>query len=246
MLRKPYVAGSFYPSNKDELMKLLNTFDKHIKVKKYGDIKAVISPHAGYIYSGFVAAHSFKVLKENHSGNKFILMGPSHYYAFENAYTSDYEAWQTPLGLVKSNPIKEVKVNNSAFIPEHSLEVQLPFLQYYFKNPEIYPILISMLKDVDKIARIVEKYNLPIIVSSDLSHYHPYEEAIEIDTKTIENILSYDTSFLDACGRESIKVLLHIAKKQHWFSELVNYMNSGDVASKDSVVGYASIVFYGD
>ncbi len=248
MIREPAVAGMFYPSDRDELLKLIDTFWNNAEYEKIDSVKAVITPHAGYIYSGIVAASAFKTV-ESCKCNEFVLLGPSHYYYFPNAITSSFEQWLTPLGAVPQSPLSNLPVLNEPFFREHSLEVQLPFLQYAFKEMKIYPALFGDLREAEKISRLIEDLRLPIIVSSDLSHYLPYEKAVDRDKRTISFILNLDiqgfVKYGDACGKEAIRALMHIAKRNDWKVKLIDYKNSGDtVGDKSAVVGYASIVFY--
>ncbi len=248
MIREPAVAGMFYPYDRDELLDMIKAFWNEAKYEEIDNIRAIISPHAGYIYSGIVAASAFKTLRTCKC-KEFVLLGPSHYYYFPNAVTSSFEEWLTPLGAASQSPLPGLPVLNEPFLKEHSLEVQLPFLQYAFREIKIYPALFGDLREAERISRLIENLELPIIVSSDLSHYLPYEEAVSRDRRTIDLIVNLDINgfakYGDACGKEAIRALMHIAKRNNWKAKLVDYRNSGDTAGdKSAVVGYASIAFY--
>ena len=255
-IRKPAVAGSFYPDEPDELRSLIEKFLDEAKViKHHGSLRALIVPHAGYIYSGPVAAFAYKLLeKENFS--KIILLGPSHYAAFIGAAQSGMDGWQTPLGIATC---ASLELDSEMFPtllqvhgPEHSLEVQIPFLQVVMKNDfTIYPLLIGD-ANLDSIAQsllpVLDEKTL-IIASSDLSHYNPYEKAVKLDSLCNKVIPALDIETMeesgDACGKAPILVLMHIAKKKGWSGFLLDYRNSGDTAgSKDQVVGYGAYAFY--
>lgn len=248
-MRKPAVAGMFYPKNPDELRAQVNEFLQQAEeIKLKGKLKALIVPHAGYIYSGIVAAQAYHLLKK-HQFKKVILLGPSHYVAFYGAAIAD-EDFLTPLGKVKCGDITGwikaglVEISLEAHAKEHSLEVQLPFLQETLGEFELYALVLGTVNEAKLAKFISEKLDNEtlVIVSSDLSHYLPYDKAILKDNQTISNILHGESTNLDACGRTPIKVLMHLAELKGWKPQLIDYRNSGDTAGdKDRVVGYASV-----
>ncbi len=250
-IRDPAVAGMFYPKNKKDLLELIKSLEKHVKEKHIDKkIKGLIVPHAGYIYSGIVASTAYKALSYQYKNIHATLIGPSHYFAFYDLVKSTYEYWRTPLGLVKVNNLLEFPDFDTAFAHEHSLEVQLPFMQYYFKNTEIFPLLASKVINYENIVKELESiaHETLFIISSDLSHYYPYDLAVEKDTKTINAILELDVEKFkkegEACGKEGIILLMKLAKIKKWKPLLLHYMNSGDVSNnKSNVVGYTSIAF---
>jgi len=261
--RKPAVVGSFYPENKLILTSQLDTFFEKVEIEYFGEkINALIVPHAGYIYSGQTAMCGYKqlyldLLLREEDSFKIILLAPNHTEYLKGIAVSDYDYFRTPLGDIKVNSTKITEINNSPHKKEHAIEVQLPFLQYIFKKAEkqftIVPILIGDInqEQVKDIAREINKEiteNTIIIVSSDLSHYLPHAKAIEIDNKTIHQILDVTekTQIDAACGKNPILVLQEIAKLREWNSspKLLRYSNSGDVTKdKSAVVGYASISY---
>jgi len=256
MIRPMQFAGSFYPSSSLELESMIEAFLKNATPQKPdGKIQAIISPHAGYIYSGLVAAYGYKLL-QNNQYKEVILLGPSHQVPCQGLAICDFNEWETPLGNVpvsKNNEsilkYKMVQLLNKAHIAEHSIEVQLPFLQTVLKKFSILPITTGSIEKHKEVAETLNKYSKDttfIIVSSDLSHYLPYDDAQRIDNKTTESILDgeLDISHDRACGADGILILMHLAKMNNWKATLLDYRNSGDTAGdKQAVVGYASIAF---
>ncbi len=264
--REPAVAGVFYPKNKDELSALIDTLTQTaqqtaVTLPSDKSLKALIMPHAGYIYSGLAAAHASLALKGRFY-QKIIIMGPDHRVGFSGCALSDVQAYKTPLGDVPLHPDAAILRRHTDLFQcieksdqlEHSIEAEIPFLQKYLKSFKIIPIVMGQ-GDVARYAAAIETVldlDTLIVVSSDLSHYLPYAEAIQKDRQTIQRILHFDMTGLtrssnNACGILPILTLLHIANRQHWEPMLIYYNNSGDTAGdKDRVVGYATIAFYGD
>ncbi len=258
-IRTPAVSGSFYPDNKKGLTSLLeNYFISARKINFPGKIKALIVPHAGYIYSGQTAAWGYKQLSTTFQNPHFVLIGPSHHYFFNGLAASSANLWQTPLGGIKqSHPDGKkatglVSINDNIHTPEHSIEVQLPFLQYLYQNFSISCLLTGNNIDFEKTANYLLRYysSSIFIFSSDLSHYLQEEIAKIKDEKTIEAILKLaDGYFLSeentACGMMGILILISIARKEKWKGELIYYETSAKTSGdKTAVVGYATIGFY--
>lgn len=269
-LRPPAFAGSFYPEDEQELKNQINQFLKEAVLPqnfvKGLRPKALISPHAGYIYSGPVAAYGYKLIKSMKYKN-VIIFGPSHRMMFQNIALTNFEFWKTPLGIVQLSPLSKKLQEESYFNSldevhafEHSIEVQLPFLQTVLKDFRITPLAAGRVDNHKEIAKVLSKHldkDTLIVASSDLSHYLPYKEAEKIDNKTIKNILEFDTDIdpEQACGADGIIILMELAKLLKWKAKLLDYRNSGDTAGlpdealakagdKSQVVGYASIAFY--
>jgi len=245
--RDAVYAGSFYPKDKNEIKKMINSFLKNDLKKLNGKLKGLIVPHAGYIYSGVVAGYGFKLLKESKK-EKIILFGPSHHNYLEGAFGFSGN-WITPLGETKIVSIDLPIILNDK---EHSLEVQLPFLQSIIPNSKltITPIIYGDIssEELADIINIEKKDDSILIASSDLSHYLSYDIAKKVDSHTIQLILNLDfEKFLsegDACGKIGIGALMILAKKNKWKTILLDYKNSGDTkGDKESVVGYACIAF---
>jgi AmmeMemoRadiSam system protein B len=274
-LRFPAVAGQFYPGEREELSKMINEFLENAKVPKVeGEIFGILVPHAGYVFSGPVAAHCYKTI-QGQNFETVILIGDSHYEYFDGVSIWDRGEWETPLGRVKIDEelakeilsfSKRFLVKDSAHLFEHSLEVQIPFLQKVLKNFKILPLIFGSedkdWKDLAKaILKLMEKRKILVVASSDLSHYPPYEIAVEADKRTIEGILSSDPEKFKkeienlkklfpnvdtfACAQDTIKTILEISKNLKGKAKLLNYQNSGDTiyGEKSQVVGYCAIAF---
>jgi len=258
-LRNPQFAGTFYPDNPQILKEMIEDFLHQATVEKLKvQPKALIVPHAGYVYSGPVAAYGFKVL-DNQRYKKIILLGPSHHFSFQGLASSSSGYWETPLGKIaclgkedfkKLKKTKEIIESSEIHGPEHCLEVEIPFLQVVLKEFKIIPFLTGEL-NIKTMAKVLESLaddETLILVSSDLSHYYSYEEAQKLDKVTIDAILDNDVKrfndFGEACGKTGIEILLEIVKNKHWQPRLLKALNSGDITGeKSQVVGYASIVF---
>lgn len=261
-IRVPAVENQFYPGNPEILKKMIYGYLDKAEVSKIeGKIKAIIVPHAGYIYSAPIAAYSYKLLKslDREVLWKVLLLGPSHHIPFSGAAVSPFSKWQMPFGFVDVADIrKEIGEKDSMpDIPdcdkeEHSLEVQVPFLQMVLKNFVLYPLVLGNIRSdwlANDLVEFCKKEDVIVVASSDLSHYLPYEEAKKIDFATSEAICNLDIDELvdhgDACGIAGILTLLHIAKALEWKCKMLDYRNSGDTAgTKDAVVGYGAWVFY--
>jgi len=262
-VRKPYVAGQFYPAQAGTLDIMVDSFLKQAEDRHLGDIKAIIVPHAGYIYSGQTAAWGFKQLESQKDRiKKVFIMGSNHAQgaAFRGISIANYTHYATPLGKVKVSALADSMRKESPFTlnaiahTSHIIEVELPFLQKVLDNDfEIIPMVASgldqdMINDAAKVINDNLDPSSLLVVSSDLSHYHPYDDAVKLDTACIQQIEQQSftgTAACEACGTEAILVLLRVSQMNGWKAKIVDYRNSGDTAGdKDSVVGYSAIVFY--
>ena len=259
VIREPVVAGAFYPGQPKELVNTIKGFSSIAKPTSLKNIKAIIAPHAGYIYSGQVAAHAYKSLKKQYK--KIFIIGSNHSERTPNFLfsTPAVEYYRTPLGIVKLSSISKKLLQNriATSVPEahstHIIEVHLPFLQLTQKDFEIIPIVTGNARypDIQKLANFINQHyddNTLIIISSDLSHYHPYDKAVALDSKCIKAIEKQNidsTIKCEACGQRAILVLLELARIKGWVGKILDYKNSGDTAgTKDRVVGYSSIIFH--
>lgn len=255
-IRRPVVADSFYPDNPWKLKSLLENYFSNTKRVINEKIKALIIPHAGYIYSGQTAAWGYNQLPK--TGKKhFVLIGPSHFYPFSGLKSAKSNLWETPLGKVKQIPVEkedmQIFLDETPHLPEHSLEVQLPFLQYLFEDFSISCFLTGDQIESEKVAQyFLNNFSSSVfIISSDLSHFLPEQQAKIKDQKTIEKVLKLDKNyFLEeenvACGEKGILILTAMAKKKNWKGRLLYYDTSATTSGdKSSVVGYSSIGFYG-
>ena len=266
-IRKPVYAGRFYPDTPEELtasIKQLVSQVKPIHVNRpsYSSLKALIIPHAGYIYSGWTASYISLVLKENQF-KRVIVMGPDHRVGFEGGAISDVSAYETPLGQIPMNKdVVRLRRKKDLFrvIPdsdrlEHSVEVVLPYLQYFLKKFEIIPVVLGQGRDLaEKVTAVFDPLldqTTLLVASSDLSHYLPYQAAVARDRETINMILNLNVDELlerenAACGKSPILVVINMARRHNWHPVLLHYSNSGDTAGdRSKVVGYAAIAFYG-
>lgn len=257
-IRPSAVAGYFYPKNKDTLLKQIQTFIYNSTTDLNQMPYAIISPHAGYLYSGPIAGSAYKVLLPHKSHyKKILLLGPSHFVPIQGLAYPACQYFETPLGKIKLDlelleTLKEfdfVYENSSAHAREHSLEVQIPFLLYIFGEIPILPLVFGKILP-EKISTLLKKIwstEMLIIISSDLSHYYSYNEAKELDKKTsiaIQNLEPDSIGYEQACGRVGIQGLLLFAKEKNWKVHLLDLRNSGDTAgSKKQVVGYGAWSF---
>ena len=271
-VKEPAVAGSFYPAEKEELVRMVDGFlEKAERNSANGRLIALIAPHAGYIYSGAIAGHTYKQL-ENRDIDTVILIGPSHHSTFNGASVYERGRMKTPLGLIKIddniagsliNKSEDVTFYSEAFEKEHSLEVQLPFIQRVFKKKvKIVPVLIgtptakSYHYLTTRLTHIMrENKNIIIIASTDFSHYHGYDAAVKMDMKTIDAIERMSPENVqqllasregEMCGGYPVLFTMTVARNLGATnSVLYKYANSGDTAGDRSrVVGYGAIGLY--
>lgn len=257
--RDAAVAGHFYPASAKQLRDELSVFLTSASDPKI-QAHALIVPHAGYCYSADVAGKAYAYITSFASQIKrVVLLGPSHRVALQGCAICSYDAFVTPLGQIdvatksyrKLLKLGLVKINDQAHLLEHALEVQLPFLQYCLDDFKIVPIVVGQCQP-DTISAILDALQVNdaeslVIVSSDLSHYHAYQQAQVLDEITINKIINYNATLVgdDACGCYCVNGLLAYANSQKWQIKLLKKANSGDVLeAKEEVVGYASFILY--
>lgn len=258
-VRKAAVAGMFYPDHESDLSEMV---DKFISDASAEDIvpKAVIAPHAGFVYSGSIAGTAYAYLQNGASQyRRVVLLGPSHRVPLAGVAVPSARFFETPLGRVPIDTsaidqiisLPFVQIHDSAHAQEHSLEVQLPFLQRILSDFILVPLVVGHVT-ADNIAEVLgllaNDDDTVIVVSSDLSHYLQYEEARRLDSHTsclIEDLDFEQISPEQACGAYPVKGLLCFAKKSGWQGKTAHTANSGDTAgSRDAVVGYGSYIFF--
>jgi AmmeMemoRadiSam system protein B len=257
-VRIPAVSGMFYPADSEELRTLVRNFLDETEAS--GSVpKAIIAPHAGYIYSGAVAASVYARLTPAHKTiNRVVLLGPSHRVSLEGLAATSMQSFATPLGEIPVDrqaidevlTLPQVSVLEQAHAQEHSLEVQLPFLQEVLEDFKIIPLVVGNATP-EQVGVVLEKLwggaETLIVISSDLSHYHDYETAQKIDKLTsqaIENLRPEDIQHEQACGRHPINGLLYVARAKNMQAQTIDLCNSGDTAGpKNQVVGYGAYVF---
>jgi AmmeMemoRadiSam system protein B/AmmeMemoRadiSam system protein A len=265
-VRKPVWAGLFYEADPSELEQNIDQLTRkaretHIQIPENKRLRAIIMPHAGYIYSGWTAAHAARVLSADQFP-KVILLGPDHRIGLKSAAICDVNAYETPLGkinlhqdsiklcqqpdLFQTLPISQDK--------EHSLEVILPFLQRYLHDFQLVPVVVGH-GNVSRISNALDSIldgDTLLVVSSDLSHYLSYTEAVVRDNETIDEIVNLNPDTLThtdnrACGKVPLLISMELARRHHWQPRLLHYSNSGDTAGDRSrVVGYTAIAFWED
>ena len=250
-IRPAACAGTFYPGEANALKTMLSTMLEDAEDSPV-EAEALIVPHAGFIYSGAVAASAYARI----SGfEKVVLRGPAHRIPFMGIAYPESDAFETPCGRVKIAPLSELgeipglMKSELAHAYEHSLEVQLPFLHAVLGEFTLIPLLVGGASAVQVSATIERFLGEPgtlVVVSSDLSHFHCYEEARRIDSATASSILSLEPG-LDherACGAIPVNALLHASRKRGLAPNLLDMKNSGDTAGdRNRVVGYASFSF---
>lgn len=268
IIRPPAVAGQFYPSGHHELRQMIAQLLSLAEAPKIKDrIIGFVAPHAGYIYSGPIAAHVYALAKRQPRPNA-VVIGPSHHGFFDGVAVFPGKSYLTPLGEIANNQemsgeiLKTCRfagINITADAAEHSLEVQLPFLQSVWKDFRLTSMVLGqtstfLCQDLAEIlAGLREKHPLTVFASSDLSHYHPYDQAKKMDLLAVEKVLEGDpekfilairNGQIEACGAGAILTLMYLSKKLGGQASLLKYANSGDTAGERSqVVGYAAIVF---
>ena len=256
-IRKCAVAGSFYPAQKEEVLRYIEHFSQelnNIRIDK--NIQALVVPHAGYIYSGFTANLAYHLAKDL-KPKRVIVIGPSHKVYIQGASVSLHESYETPLGDMDvdidfSNKLKE----NFGFLTfdesvhsEHSTETQVPFIKHYFNDSAVVEIIYGK-QDYNALSKLIEycmedKDNL-IVISTDLSHFYSLKEANLLDEQCLSSVIKKDIKGFDgceACGMIGVKALVDVAIHKGLNFELLNYCTSYDRTSDDSsVVGYCSFI----
>ena len=253
-VRAPAVAGQFYPHEAGVLRSQLSQLLADNPASGPPP-KALIAPHAGYVYSGPVAAHAYNRLRAR-AGNvrRVALLGPAHHVALRGLALPTADAFHTPLGdialdqdsMARLEHLPQVARSDAAHRLEHSLEVHLPFLQMIFENFTLVPLVVGW-SPADEVAKVLDTLwggdETLIIVSSDLSHYHPYETARRLDEDTARLIEACRTPINDnqACGAYPINGLLSVARVRQLRIERLDLRNSGDTAGdRRRVVGYGA------
>jgi AmmeMemoRadiSam system protein B len=257
-VRNPAVAGLFYPDDPRELHALVSGY---LATVASGDVvpKAIIAPHAGYIYSGPIAASAYARIQPARGRiTRVVLLGPAHRVGFHGLALSSADYFQTPLGRItvdqeavkKISGLPQVDVIDAAHMQEHSLEVHLPFLQEVLGEFSLVPLVVGD-AGPNEVAEVLETLwggpETLIVISSDLSHYHDYKTAQRLDRATsqaIEQLRLEDIQYDHACGRNPVSGLLQVARQRGLKAKTIDLRNSGDTAgSHDRVVGYGAYIF---
>jgi AmmeMemoRadiSam system protein B/AmmeMemoRadiSam system protein A len=263
-IRKSVWDGRFYEADPSVLKQSIDQLSRKAQntpalIPENKRLRAIIMPHAGYAYSGWTAAHAARLLSAGQF-SKVILLGPDHRAGFRSAAICDVDAYETPLGRIdlhKDSAALRLQPDLFESLPvsrdqEHSLEVILPFLQCSLGDFQLVPVIIGQ-GEVQRIFEALDPLmdtDTLLVVSSDLSHFLPYAEALARDRETIDEILALKPDKLintdnRACGKSPILILMQMARRHHWQPVLLHYSNSGDTAGDGSrVVGYAAMAFF--
>lgn len=270
VIRKSVIAGSWYPGDPECLRRDIEAYMSKVPAGTWrGKVIGIVSPHAGYMYSGQVASHAYKLLREKHF-DTVIVIGPSHRTFFKGASIYDGDGYQTPLGIVPvDKETTEVIRSRSGMISsvpdahrqEHSIEIQLPFLQVTLTEFKFVPVVMGTQDEktcralAEAITEAVKGKNALIVGSSDLSHFKGYEKTVAMDALVLDHMKKMDAKGLlqdlergacEACGGGPIAVTMMVSERLGATgSKVLKYANSGDITGdKSSVVGYAAAVFY--
>ncbi len=259
-VRSPAVASLFYSGNPMELQQnvqeLLDEASQDVDLPDDRILRALIVPHAGYVYSGSTAAKAYRLLKKYRDEfRRIILLGPAHRVWIQGLAFSGVEAFETPLGMIPLAVkqirellcFPEVQLRDDAHLEEHCLEVQLPFLQELLGEFDLIPAVVGEIS-AETFSEILETFlqdpSCLLLLSTDLSHFLSYSEAQEMDSNTARAIESFKEEKIlpeRACGTYPLRGLLHYARNRNWNIHRLGLCNSGDTAgSKDRVVGYGA------
>lgn len=258
-IRPAAVAGLFYPGESRQLSAELLTLLGAAAAPASEQPKAIIAPHAGYIYSGPTAAAVYsRLIPWGDHIRRVVLLGPCHRVALRGLAAPSVDAFATPLGsipidqaaIASLSDLPQVCISDAPHAPEHSLEVHLPFLQAVLESFTLVPLAVGNASP-EEVAEVLERLwgddETLIVISSDLSHFLPYDIARQVDRATSEAILQLSDHILsdEACGALPVNAFLRCAAHHSLRSELIDLRNSGDTAGdKSRVVGYAAFAFY--
>lgn len=269
LIKKTNVAGSFYEADPQILAGHIDQLLAAAQVEPVAEVPMMIVPHAGYVFSGPVAAHGFKAVAAHHYAS-VIILAPSHFYPFGGAAIWSKGAFETPLGnlsvdetlaaqLLKQTPV--IKEEPKAFEREHAVEVELPFIERVLGQVKIVPIVLGEpnINDAKAVAEALDavlgqRRDVLVLISSDMSHYHPYQEAVAMDQRTLQAIIAGDVpgfwqgiynGRMEMCGFMPVTVGMLLAKQRGLSQvKVLTYANSGDTTGdKSKVVGYSAVLF---
>ncbi len=261
MNRNAAVRGTFYPRECHEIETMIATFNAQLQERLGGNSilnespRAIIVPHAGYVYSGFTANIAHRLL-QNTQASRVIVIGPSHYVAIEGISAIEADAYETPCDTLQydSNYLIKMKQSfNIGYAPqahsqEHSTETQMPFIQHYLPQAKVIELIYGRL-DYKELAmlcsELLKDRDNVIVISTDLSHFYTQEEANKLDNICLNAIANRDNNLIDqgceACGMIGVKAILEVAKKLNLNVRVLNYATSADYSGDTSrVVGYVS------
>jgi AmmeMemoRadiSam system protein B len=256
MKREMSVAGSFYPKEPEEVLRYFDHFNKILEensIELTQKSKAVVVPHAGYVYSGFSANMSYQVLK-NANIETIAVIGPSHRVGFNGISLGNFESYDTPFGTITSSSTLQRELKNKFSLPffpkahmEHSTETQFPFIKHYIPNASIVELVYSNAQS-EELEKIIEYTlsleNTAVVISTDLSHFYSLDEANKLDSyclKAMQNVNPQALQECEACGKRGLSALLLYAQKNNLSTKVLDYRTSADAShDKSRVVGYMS------
>jgi hypothetical protein len=254
-VRDPVAAGGFYPGGADELAASVDRLVAATTPSRIdGELRAVVAPHAGYVYSGTVAAAAFATIRPQGEELRVALFGPSHFVPLRGAAVSGADAWLTPLGEVEVDAeLREAAVAAGAVVDDqphradHALEVELPFLQRLAPHRlRVLPVAVGEAGAGARVIAAVSPDAL-VVVSTDLSHYLDDDEARRVDRRTAEAVVALDDGAIgdrDACGADALRALLRHASAAAWTCVLIDLRTSADASGdRRRVVGYGAFAF---
>ncbi len=253
IVRQQAVAGAFYPAARDDaidfikrtesvqqekISRLLKSVGKH-------KVSGLIVPHAGWVFSGKTSILAYQLLRYK-LPKKIALLGPSHHFPINRIFSDGHSYWKTPLGLVKLFKDNFFEDYSTYHAPEHSLEVQTPFIKYYSPESLLLPLLTGQINaaQATDCARHLSEHGYFIIISTDLSHFNDLEEAKRIDADSIRDIGNLSTEHVTACGSNALKVAFEYCRLHGLQPHFIDYSTSSETSGDSgSVVGYASFWF---
>lgn len=259
-VRHAAVAGMFYPGDASELAQDVDQLLERVEMAALDPrrIKAIAVPHAGYIYSGETAACAYALIAARRGQiSRVVLLGPTHRVAIHGLALPEADGFESPLGVVAVDRemagaalrLPQVGVSRAAHAAEHSLEVQLPFLQRALDGFSLLPLAVGRASAAE-VAQVLDTLwggrETLIVVSTDLSHFHSYDDAVRIDSQTVQDVLALrsDIDHEHACGATPLNGLLLCAQRRGLTAHLIDVRNSGDTAGERSrVVGYGAFAF---
>ena len=257
-VRSPAVAGTFYPADPEPLrLSLEGMLGSALLPETKTGVRALIVPHAGYVFSGPVAATAYRLLQTQERPHRVVVVGPSHFVGFPGMATAGVEGLATPLGVLPvdaeltatAEDQTAVAPNRSAHAHEHSVEVQLPFLQALFDEIPVLALLTGVVEPAtvaDTLWALMKAEGVIVVISSDLSHYLDYDAGRSRDARTARAVVGLRPDELaldDACGLTGVQAALLLARRLGWKCSLLDLRSSGDTAGgREAVVGYGSFV----
>ena len=246
-VRAPSVAGFFYPADPVELEETVRRLIEEAPASN-AEPRALIAPHAGYVYSGPIAATGYSAVQREIE--RVVLLGPAHRYPFRGVATHSADRFATPLGEIEVEPTPHLPTLDDAHLGEHSIEAQLPFLQMLFGDFTLVPVLVGEATPAEA-CKVIEALwgdeKTLVVISSDLSHHRGYDKAVKIDkatAKAIEDLLPEAIGPEEACGCCAIGGMLALGAQRKLSATTLDLRNSGDTAGgREEVVGYGAFSF---